>query len=173
MWFFARGLPEHSWMVSPRAPLVCPAGGFAWGIAGIGKRPDIKNFSIQADELLMRLSGWVPEYVSGTTRLDVIGFSQGAAMAYTLCLKTSPVKTAPLAGYLPSGFSDQSTGREYSGLQMFIAHNVDDEMLPVEESRNARDFFSSRGADVQYCENTGGHKMSTPCLKALNVFMSD
>ena len=172
MWFFARRLPSDSWIISPRAPLVCPAGGYAWGIATIGQRPDIAKFRIQADKLMLRLAGWVPDY-SPANRLDIIGFSQGAAMAYTLCLTSSPVKVAPLAGYIPSGFSEPGSKVDFSQLQLFISHNSDDTMLPVEESRNACDYFSNRGASVKYCENTGGHKMSSACVKELDVFFRD
>jgi phospholipase/carboxylesterase len=172
MWFFARGLPVDSWLVSPRAPLVCPAGGFAWGIGTKTIRPDLQQFSRQSDELIKRLPGWVPDFTP-QTRLDVIGFSQGAAMTYTLCMNTSLYKVAPLAGYLPSGFIEKSTGRDFSSLRMFIAHNVDDEMLPIEESQKARDLFQSLGSDVQYMEGKGGHKMNTSALKAFNVFMRD
>ncbi len=172
MWFFSRRLPAESWIVSPRAPLVCPAGGYAWGIATIGQRPDIAKFRIQADKLMHRLAGWVPEF-SPADRLDIIGFSQGAAMAYTLCLASTPMKVAPLAGYIPSGFSEPGSKADFSKLQLFISHNSDDSMLPVEESRNARDYFAARGAVVNYCENTGGHKMSSACVKELDVFFRD
>jgi len=172
MWFFSRGLPEDTWIVSPRAPLVCPAGGYAWGIATIGQRPDIEKFHSQAIKLIDRLSGWVPGY-SPENRLDIIGFSQGAAMAYTLCLTSTPVKVAPLAGYMPSGFIDFASKIDFSLIKFFISHNSDDTMLPVEESRNARDYFIRRGAVVNYCENTGGHKMSSACVKKMDLFFRD
>lgn len=172
MWFFARGLPAQSWVVSPRGPLNCPDGGFAWGIATKGTRPELQQFSRQSDELIKRLPEWVPEYTP-QTRLDMIGFSQGAAMTYTMCLTVSPVKVAPLAGYLPSGFVEKSTGRDFSGLRLFISHNVDDDMLPVEESKKASALFISQGADVQFNEGKGGHKMSAPAVHELNAFMRD
>jgi len=172
MSFFAHKMPVHSWIVSPRGPLDCPAGGYAWGIATKGERPDVNKFVTQANDIVERIHGWVPDYTHGT-RLDVIGFSQGAAMAYTICLNTSPVKIAPLAGYLPIGYVDLCVDREFSGLQLFIAHNVDDEMLPIEESIKARDLFISRGATVQFSQSTGGHKLSAASLRELTAFMRD
>lgn len=94
-------------------------------------------------------------------------------MTYTLCLNASPVKAAPLAGYLPSGFIEKSAGRNFSGLKLFISHNVDDEMLSVEESRKAQNLFVSQGADVQFSEGKGGHKMSAPGMHELSAFMRD
>jgi predicted esterase len=172
MSFFAHKLPQHCWIVSPRGPLVCPAGGFAWGIATKGERPDVNKFITQAIDLMERIRGWVPDYTP-VTRLDVIGFSQGAAMAYTVCLNASPVKIAPLAGYLPTGYVDLCVNRDFSALQLFIAHNVDDDMLPIDESKKARDLFSSHGAIVQFSESTGGHKLSAASLRELTAFMRD
>ncbi|HEX7555902.1 MAG TPA: hypothetical protein VF338_04705, partial [Leptolinea sp.] len=96
MWIFARKLPPNSWMVSPRGPLVSPEGGYAWAIARNGKRPDVNQFEENSLELIRRFPGWVSEY-SPKTRLDIVGFSQGAAMTYSLCLEAAPTKVAPLA----------------------------------------------------------------------------
>jgi predicted esterase len=172
MSFFTRSLPTNCWLVSPRGPLISPAGGYAWGIASKGERPDINKFIAHSDGLMERLPIWVPDFTPGT-RLDLIGFSQGAAMAYTLCLSGAPVKVAPLAGYLPSGFREKSANRDFSGLQLYISHNTDDGMLPIEESLKARDLFTSQGADVKFSEGKGGHKMNATAMRELNAFMRD
>ncbi len=172
MWIFARKLPIHCWMVSPRGPLTCPDGGYAWAIPSEGKRPDQQVYLRQCEGLIDHLGKWIPEY-SSDTRLDIVGFSQGAAMTYTMCLASSPTKVAPLAGYLPSGLDEKIKKRDLSFLSMFIAHNTDDKLVPVEESRNASTLFSNSGANVKYCENSGGHKVSTTCFNALDSFLSD
>ena len=172
MWFFSGKLPVHSWMVAPRGPLTCPDGGYAWGIAVKGQRPDTNQFLLQADRLIKQLPHWVPEFTP-QSRLDIIGFSQGAAMTYTMCLKASPVKIAPLAGYLPGGFEELSASVDFSGLQVYISHNSDDEMVPVEESQRACDLFQSKGASVVFSRNTGGHKLRAKNLQEMNEFFRD
>lgn len=172
MWIFARKLPENCWMLAPRGPLVSPDGGFAWGLPSKNSRPDIDQFLENASGLLQRLPHWVPDYTP-QTRLDIVGFSQGAAMTYTMCLKCSPIKVAPLAGYLAPGFSDQIKDRDFSRLSMLIAHNSDDPLVSIEESKKAADLFTRQGASIQFCESTGGHKLSAPCFKELNNFLRD
>lgn len=172
MWIFARKLPANCWMLAPRGPLNSPDGGYAWGIPEDGKRPDISRFLANADGLMQRMPDWVPDF-SSVTRLDIIGFSQGAAMTYAMCLNASPVKVAPLAGYLPLGMSDLIKDRDFSGLNMYISHNIDDDIVPVDESRKAVDLFSSRGAIVKYDEKTGGHKLSAAGFNGLNNFLKD
>lgn len=172
MWIFARRLPVNCWMAAPRGPLVSPEGGYAWALPQNGRQPDITPFLENAADLMECLPGWIPDYTP-QTRLDIIGFSQGAAMTYAMCLQTKPVKVASLAGYLPPGFSAQIDGRVFSGLKMFIAHNTDDMTVSVEESKKAAALFTDNGADVQYCENKGGHKLSTTCFSNLDNFLRD
>lgn len=172
MWIFARKLPVNCYIIAPRGPLLCPDGGYAWAIPKKDKRPDIDTYLEHCHGLLERLVGWIPEIVPDI-RLDAIGFSQGAAMAYSMCLAAKLGKVAPLAGYIPPGLEEKLVGLDLSNLKCFIAHNSDDNLVPIEESRRAVDLLSSRGAAVQYCENKGGHKVSTACFNALDAFLSD
>ena len=172
MWIFARRLPTNSWMVAPRGPLSLPEGGYTWVVPKNGVRPDIAQFSNRAIEILKRLPDWVPEF-SDNTRLDIIGFSQGAALTYSFCLETSPTKVAPLAGYLPPDYEDRLNNRNLNGLQVFIAHNTDDAVVSVEESKKAASLFIAKGANVQYCDSTGGHKLSSSCFHGLDEFLLD
>lgn len=172
MWIFARRLPQNSWLISPRAPLVCPEGGYAWAIPVDGHRPEVTQFSKHSRELLKVLPNWVPGYTQ-KTRLDVMGFSQGAAMTYSMCLDIKPTKIAPLAGYLPPGFEQIMQNRDLTGLRAFIAHNTDDSVVSVEESKNAARLFSEHGAEVEYCDGTGGHKLNSSCFHGLDEFLKD
>ena len=172
MWIFARKLPENCYIIAPRAPLFCPDGGYAWAIPENDHRPGIDIYLNHCTSLLDRLQNWIPE-VSHDFRLDLIGFSQGAAMAYAMCVATNPMKIAPLGGYVPPGLEDSLGGRSLLGAKFFIAHNTDDSVVPVEESRRAVEIFSTRGADVKFCESNGGHKVSTTCFTALDNFLRD
>ncbi|MEI8130821.1 MAG: hypothetical protein WCG34_00205 [Leptolinea sp.] len=172
MWIFARKIPTNSWMVAPRAPHPIPEGGFAWVVPQNGTRPDITQFSKQTEEILKRLPDWVPDF-SDDTRLDIIGFSQGAALTYTFCLETTLTKIAPLAGYLPPGFEDRLKTRNLNGLQVFIAHNTDDTVVSVEQSKKATYLFLAQEATVQYYDSTGGHKLSSSCFHRLDKFLLD
>lgn len=172
MWIFARKLPVNCWMVAPRGPLHSTEGGFAWAIPQNGERPDISQFSSHSKELIKRLPDWIPAF-SRNTRLDIIGFSQGAAMTYAMCLETTPTKIAALAGYMPPGFEDRLKNHNLSGMQVFIAHNTDDIVVSVEESKKAASLLAVQGANVQYCDSTGGHKISSSCFHGLDKFLLD
>jgi predicted esterase len=171
-WIFAHKVPRDCWVVSPRGLLKSPEGGYAWAIPTNGRRPDISPFLDKAARIVEQLPAWVPGFTL-RNRLDVVGFSQGGAMTYAMCLVTNPTKAAPLAGYLPPRFVEHLSGKNFSDLQMFIAHNTDDEMVPIEESRRAARLFEEQGASVKFCESTGGHKLSSTCFNNLNAFLRD
>lgn len=173
MWIFARKLPADCWVIAPRGPHNLVEGGYAWAVPQDGQHPNITPFLESADQLLERMPLWIPEYYQTDTRLDIVGFSQGAAMTYALSLKTSPVKIAPLAGYLPGGFSSLAENCSFSNLSVFIAHNTDDNMVSIDESRKAADFFIQKGVIVQFCESAGGHKVSLPCFHRYDAFLRD
>jgi predicted esterase len=172
MWIFARKIPTSCWMIAPRGPLNSTEGGYAWAVPQNGERPEISQFTRHSKELIKRLAEWIPEF-SSKSRLDIVGFSQGAAMTYSMCLETNPTKVAPLAGYLPPGFEDQLNDRDLTGLQMFIAHNTDDTVVSSEESQKAASYFSKHGATVHYCDSTGGHKISSSCFHGLDKFLEN
>ena len=171
MWIFARKLPVNCWMVAPRGNLICPDGGYAWAIPLEGKHPGIDLYLEQCKRLIEQIPYWVPGY-SRSSRLDIVGFSQGAAMTYVMCLATTVFKAAPLAGYLPQGIENLMGEQDMSKLQLFIAHNTDDRLVSVEESKQAARLFGDQGATVTYCENTGGHKLSAACFNTLDEFLA-
>jgi predicted esterase len=172
MWIFARKFPTNSWVIAPRGPIQLTEGGYAWAVPQNGKHPDISQFTQSASELLKMIPVWIPDY-SPNKRLDIVGFSQGAALTYALSLESNPHKIAPLAGYMPSGFEEQIADRDFTGLNVFIAHNTDDLTVSIKESKKAVDLFSAHGAKVDYCNSTGGHKISSACFRGFDEFMLD
>jgi predicted esterase len=57
------------------------------------------------------------------------------------------------------------------GKPVFIAHGVQDELVPVEQAREAGKLLDQWGAKVFYCETDGGHKVSKGCLKGMVNFL--
>ena len=91
MWVFARDLPKHYWMIAPRAPHNAEPFGYSWRTVHPGTfgRPSFEQL-LPAAEALIRL---IDEYQASAgidasperrRRIDVMGFSQGAAMSSVL-----------------------------------------------------------------------------------------
>jgi phospholipase/carboxylesterase len=177
MWVFARDLPAHYWMVAPRAPHIAAQGGYSW-------RPpefeSLNEFSLDrlrsAAEGLIRL---VDQYAASAgldaQLFDVMGFSQGAAMSSLLAfLYPQRVrKVAILAGFVPEELDALAAQRPLEGKPFFVVHGTKDQMVPIERARTSIQLLERAGAQVTYCEDTVGHKVSLTCLRGLKKFFAD
>ena len=177
MWVFGRDLPSHYWIVAPRAPHVTKPSGYSWRPA------EFENMNQLSLDLLrssaQELFRLVDEYASSvkidSSLFDVMGFSQGGAMASLLAF-LSPQRirrVGILAGFVPSGLDGLVSQRPLEGIPFFVAHGTKDEMVPVERARASIELLEQAGAHVTYCEDEVGHKVSVTCLRSLKEFFVD
>jgi phospholipase/carboxylesterase len=105
-------------------------------------------------------------------RMDLVGFSQGAALAFSLALlHPQRVRSvAALSGFLPRQAGALIESRPLDGLPVFLAHGSNDDIVPVVEARRAAEALNSAGAQVSYCEDAVGHKLSAACFRSLADF---
>jgi phospholipase/carboxylesterase len=177
MWVFARDLPDRYWLVAPRAPHVATQGGYSW------RAPEFESldrFSLDqlraAAEGLIRL---VDEYAASAgleaSVFDVMGFSQGAAMSSLLAFVYPERirKVGILAGFVPGGLEELVAQRPLEGKSFFVVHGTKDQMVTIERARASIEILEQAGAQVTYCEDEVGHKVSLTCLRALKKFFVD
>jgi predicted esterase len=103
---------------------------------------------------------------------DVLGFSQGAAMCSLLAfLYPERIRKAGLlAGFVPEGLEEWVSQRPLEGKPFFVAHGTKDETVRIERARASVEILEQAGAQVTYCEDDVGHKVSAACLRALKDF---
>jgi len=98
MGVFARSMPKNCWLVAPRAPFATEDGGYSWVESPHSLDVPFEEFVLSAN----RLVEWVDRLdeipVSVRQQFHLVGFSQGAALCYTLAL-TYPHRTTRLADY--------------------------------------------------------------------------
>ena len=174
MWVFASGLPENLWVIAPRAPHTVADGGYTWRLRQPDQvsRPEFEALRPAAEELLRTLEAYAASVSLNVETFDVMGFSQGAAVATTLMLlHPARVRRAGiLSGFLPSGIDGFAGNDLLREKPIFLAHGARDETIPVDEARAARQWFERAGASVTYCEDAVGHKLSAGCLRELKDF---
>jgi phospholipase/carboxylesterase len=174
MWIFTRNLPKNYWLFAPRAPVAVETGGYTWLQRTVEGWPDLDSFRPAADKLLLAFQAWAERTGAPEAPIDVMGFSQGAALAYALAaLYPRQVgRVLALAGFLPG--EAELPGR-YSGLrgkQVYVAHGSRDETVPVSKAQEAVRILQIAGASVTFCESDTGHKLSAGCLRGLEEFFS-
>jgi len=184
MWIFAKRLPTNYWLLAPRGIVPAPFGGYAWHPHRQGIWPTVNDLYPAVEALLKVLTPeYFPEIDFTLARgsqvsdrpLQLIGFSQGAAMAFTFGLLHPEIvrAIAGLSGFLPTDADQYIAQEPLRNVPVLLAHGTQDELVPVEKARQAAELLTRAGAQVDYCEDFVGHKLSATCFRSLEVFFQD
>ena len=108
-------------------------------------------------------------------QFDLMGFSQGAAMVNLVAMlyPHRVRKMGVLAGFVPSGLEELISQRPLAGKNIFVAHGTQDNMVPIDRARASIELLEQAGAQVTYCEDEVGHKVSSTCMRALESYLQD
>lgn len=173
MWVFRSRLPAKWLMLAPRGMYPAAQGGYAWH-PGLRSWPSLEHFDAAVDAIHQWLvPGNFP--AADFSALHLVGFSQGAALAYAFTM-SHPERVASLSalsGFMPEGTAIDASNRRLSGLPVFITHGTQDTLVPVARARQAVEAFDRAGARVTYCEHDVGHKLNANCHRGLEIFFRD
>jgi phospholipase/carboxylesterase len=177
MWVFGRDMPEQYWIVAPRALYAGHPDGYSW------RPPQYENLNQlsldqlreSADALIHLVDDYSASAELDAGNFDVMGFSQGGAMSSVLAfLYPQRIRKAGiLAGFVPSGLESLVLRRPLEGKPFFVAHGTKDETVPIDLAHASVAILEQAGAQVTYCEDEVGHKVSIPCLRGLKKFFAD
>jgi len=178
MWVFARDLPKRYWIIAPRAPHPSETTGYSWRPlqpGGTFGRPSLEQLLPAAEGLIRLVDEYQASVKIEADTFDVMGFSQGAAMSNVLAfLYPERIrKIGILAGFVPSGLEEYIGKHPLEGKPVFITHGTKDEMVPIDRARASMEILERAGAEIIYCEDEVGHKVSLNCLRALRSYMED
>ncbi len=176
MWIFTRGLLSKYTILAPRGPFSVAEGGFSWreiqpGAWGMASLEDLSS-SVQS--LISFVDDWSTSAGMDARQFDLMGFSQGAAMAYGLALlfPERVRRLAALSGFLPD-HTEARLAQQLYGKWIFVTHGRNDELIPVEQARRAVALLKTVSARVTYCESDAGHKVSKECITGLKLFLGE
>jgi phospholipase/carboxylesterase len=173
MQIFESRLPQNVIMISPRGLYPTPLGGFSWQENFQRKWPLLSDLSPAVARLMdMLVDGAFRD--ADLSQFSVVGFSQGAALAYTLaCLHPRRIsRLAGLSGFIPDDMEPILQGSPLIDMPVFVAHGSKDELVPVDKARSAVETLEKGGARVTYCEDAVGHKLSANCFRGLEAFFA-
>lgn len=179
MWQFTHKLPANYVIIAPRAPYCAPAdkGGYSWREIkpGTWGSPTFAELNLSADRLISLIDFGLAATGTDSARVDVVGFSQGGALALTLStLSPERVnKVAVLSGFLPAGVEELLRPNLLNHLRFFWAHGSEDKIIPIERGRESIKVLESAGAKFRFCKADGGHRVSKACRYALSDFLSE
>lgn len=177
MWVFAKDMPPHYWIAAPRAPFPAEPRGYSWRPlqpATFG-RPSLEDLVPQAEALIRFVDEYQASAGIEASDFDVMGFSQGGAMSNVLAfLYPQRIrKWGVLAGFVPGGLDVYAKNQPLKGKQVFVTHGTRDDMVPIDRARASVAVLEQAGAQIVYCEDDVGHKVSLNCLRALRSYLED
>jgi phospholipase/carboxylesterase len=175
MWVFARKVPPGTAVISPRGPYKIAETGYSWraitpGLEGL---PNFDDFRPSTKALIDFIDDWSSGNGMNFPQVDLIGFSQGAAISYSMAL-LYPARVrsvAALSGFIPAGGEKLIAAQLLVGKSVYIAHGRQDKMVPIEHAYNAVKLLERGGAKVTFCETDEGHKVSIACFSGLKKFL--
>jgi phospholipase/carboxylesterase len=176
MWIFTRGLSPDYWMMAPRGPHAADPSGFSWRPLQLSTfgMPSLETLLPAAEGLIKLIDEYSASVKLDALQFDLMGFSQGAAMTNLMgILYPHRIrKMGVLAGFVPAGLDQLIQQKPLAGKKVFVAHGTQDQMIPIDRARASMDLLEQAGAQIIYCEDEVGHKLSTNCLRALESYLS-
>ena len=161
-------------LVTPRAPFSFPYGGNAWYSFGQEGVPDPQNFRTSIRLLQKFIEEVEVGYPVDPKRLILLGFSQGAMMAYATALVNPSMfrGIAALSGYMDHRSSLPFQPSNLAGFPVFISHGLNDTIIPIRFGREAAKLLTDAGANVTYREYLMGHEISEETIQDLKRWIS-
>lgn len=174
MAIFGRNAPEDYLLISPRGPVRADPSGYGWLTYDSSRRSTFQDFALVADELDRQVQHWLGYLRIPTDRMDVMGFSQGGAMALSYLIQHPDRvdRAVCLAGFLPDDAKDVLTPARLTGKSIYIAHGTQDQTIPISLATRTAEILAAAGARVDFCQEDVGHKLGSLCNKKLELFLN-
>jgi phospholipase/carboxylesterase len=180
MWIFSSRLPANTLMIAPRGIYDTPIGGYGWYPIKKGLPTGEEKEWPKVDDFRPAVKGLSDILTSehfpkaDFSELRLVGFSQGAALAYTFTIihPEKVVNFAGLAGFMPEEVEDLIRERPLVDKSAYVTHGIRDDLVPISKARRAVELLEKAGAKVTYCEDDVGHKLSATCFRGMQNFFA-
>jgi phospholipase/carboxylesterase len=177
----ADSVPPRFLVISLRAPIDLPWGGYAWyhlGQSPTGFVPDEPSRVASEQLLLSELAQIIEREGGEATDVILSGFSQGGAMAYSLVGADTLPKTGiqlrgllVMSGYIPREIVDNIRNKRFDGLPVMITHGELDDLITVEALTEAAAILESGGAIVTATRYPCGHGLLPETIEDIQRWM--
>ena len=170
-----RGIPDKYWLLAPRGVYTASPSGYSWQTpVSPGSRSSIESYRNSVESLLGFLDLWKTENELNIATVDIMGFSQGGALAFSIgALKPDRVnKVIILSGFAPKGIEEYLQPEIFLGKEFFVAHGAKDEIVPISKAFEIVNYLKGTGAELVFCQSDSGHKVSASCFNSLLQFIN-
>lgn len=175
MWIFRQTLPQDWLVVAPRAIVAEGDGRYSWHPRQQDEWPTLTAFDTAVAILEQFMNKLPALYDADPHQIYLMGFSQGAAVAFALAIST-PEKVqgiASLVGFMPLGVDEAIETARLTDLPVFMAVGKADERIPLEIARECGKAVRAAGAYLDYHEYETGHKLNGAGMRQLKSWWAE
>lgn len=171
----ANMLPDDLYVITPRGQFALGGDRYAWYQVDFSTGKPIYN-AVQEASSRKLLSTFIDK-VKEKYQLEEIyvgGFSQGAIMSYSIGLTnpTSVKGILALSGRILEEVKPLVIKNDaLKQLKVFVAHGVNDNVLPVDRAREAKKYLSEQGVNFTYHEYELGHSINEKVIQDINAWL--
>jgi phospholipase/carboxylesterase len=175
----SKALDERFITFSLRAPLNAKEVGYCWYDLNFLPNKQITSNYTQAKEsrtkILSFISSACKVYKADSTKVFLMGFSQGAIMAYDLALN-DPKKIAGIMALSGKLLEDSKAAKldtaAVAKVKFFIAHGYSDNIIDIKEAQKANDFLKEKKIrDLVYKNYEMSHALSGAELNDIKAWL--
>lgn len=175
---FADELPNELFILSLRAPIQIPMGGYAWYEIHWGNTTGKFSDDEQAIDSREKISHFIDEalasYPVDPDNVTLVGFSQGCILSLAVAL-SYPKKiknVVGLSGYInPDIIKKGVENRDFKHLSVYLSHGTADQVIPVQWARKTAPFLDSLGISNVYSEYPVGHGVAPQNFRELLIWL--
>jgi phospholipase/carboxylesterase len=169
---FADELTNRFLVVSARAPIALPWGGYAW--YNINFTESAERFgnpaeAMQALEKVKTLVDYVHQtYGTNPSQTAIMGFSQGAILSYALAFHYPKIAShvLSLSGYIFHDILPTNPKLdELKNVHFFGTHGTFDPVIPIEWARAAHTFLVEKNLNIKFKEYPMEHGINPACFQ--------
>jgi phospholipase/carboxylesterase len=171
-------LPDNFTVISVRSPYILGPDSYTFYDIDYSSGTKVIN-DVQAEKsrntLKEFISQIIDKYRIDADKVFLGGFSQGAIMGFGVSL-TFPGTVRAIAAFSGSILNEikplVKNDERLKKLQVFMAHGIYDNVLPIHLAREAKVYLLSLGIIPDYHEFNGGHELPEKILNYFNSWLN-
>ena len=162
---FAEYLPKKYTIISLRAPFETPMGGYCWFSINFNNSNEKWSDHKQAYQSILNLESqidfFIQKYNLEPDQIDLLGFSQGAVLSWTLLLDFSIKinRAVCLSGYIDKSLLKEDI-YSYRDIIAYSSHGTNDPVIPFDWAKKSIESLKENNPNVVFNSFQDAHNVS-------------
>jgi len=162
---FAEYLPKKYTIISLRAPFETPMGGYCWFSINFNNSNEKWSDHKQAYQSILNLESqidfFIQKYNLEPDQIDLLGFSQGAVLSWTLLLDFSIKinRAVCLSGYIDKSLLKEDI-YSYRDIIAYSSHGTNDPVIPFDWAKTSIESLKENNPNVIFNSFQDAHNVS-------------